>query len=116
MAIIQTAEWLVTSSVAQEAAFRIDLPGPDRGRWTLSYLPGVALTEAQAISGLVLAEMILLDTDFRTTGLDREIAELRAAEFGLTLTTVMALLAARATGGNPTAAALPAVTDLDGAH
>ncbi len=113
MAIVFTAKWLVASDVAHEAAYRIDVPGPFHGRWKLSYLPeNWSLTEEQAISGLVLAEMIILDTGFCTAGLDLELAELRAAELGLTLTGVMVLLAARASASAPTS---PELVHRDGA-
>ncbi|MFC6010165.1 hypothetical protein [Nocardia lasii] len=116
MTIVYKAPWQVTSDVAHEAAFRIDLPGPSRGSWTLSYLPSYwLLTEEQAVSGLVLAEMIVLDTDFRTAGLDLELAEIRAGELGLTVSTVMMLLAARASEySGPTMART--VSERDGAR
>ncbi|MFD3510867.1 hypothetical protein [Nocardia sp. NPDC058666] len=116
MAIVNNAEWFITSDVAHEAAYRFDLPGPSQRRWKLSYLPEYwSLTKEQAVSGLVLAEMIILDTDFATAGLDLELAEIMAAELGLTLTSVMMLLAARA----PTdslSVALGAAADQDGAR
>ncbi|GGK60809.1 hypothetical protein [Nocardia camponoti] len=95
MAIIELAPWYFASDVVHEAAFRIDLPGPDRGYWLLSYLPGFTFTAHQARIGLALAEMILLDTEFSTAGFDRDLAELQAEELGLTYTGVMLALAAR---------------------
>ncbi|MEV0250060.1 hypothetical protein AB0H76_25920 [Nocardia sp. NPDC050712] len=96
MAITAT-DWLITSDIALEAAFRIDLPEPDRGRWVLSYLPtSIRLNRDQALSGIVLAEMILLEQLYPAQPLDREVAHLRAAEVGITLLDAMALLALRA--------------------
>ncbi|MEV6390034.1 hypothetical protein [Nocardia xishanensis] len=97
MAITAT-EWLITSDVALEAAFRVDLPEPRRGGWVLSYLPTEwRLTREQALVGIVLAEMILQDQLHLTGELDIEVGELHAAQLGLTLTEVMSLLALRAT-------------------
>ncbi|MGV9820164.1 hypothetical protein [Nocardia xishanensis] len=94
---ITSSEWLMTSDVAQEVAFRVDLPETGRGRWVLSYLPTHRrLTRAQALTGLVLAEQVLLEQDSDTPPFDTEVAELHAAELGLTLHDVMCLLALRA--------------------
>ncbi|WP_435591477.1 hypothetical protein [Nocardia sp. bgisy118] len=94
---ITASEWLMTSDVAQEVAFRVDLPETGRGRWVLSYLPTHRrLTRAQALTGLALAEQVLLDQDSDTPPFDTEIATLHAAELGLTLYEVMCLLALRA--------------------
>ncbi|WP_405160353.1 hypothetical protein OG203_28515 [Nocardia sp. NBC_01499] len=95
MAITAT-DWLITSDVAHEAAFRVDLPENDRGKWVLSYLPtNRRLTRDQAMTGMVLAEMIVLDY-LHPVGLDQEVAHLHATELGLTLHDVMSLLAMRA--------------------
>lgn len=94
---ITTTEWLITSDVAHEAAFRIDLPEAGRGKWLLSYLPtDRRLTRAQALAGMVVAEMILMDQLDPSGRFDHEIAELHAAELGLTLHEIMCLLALRA--------------------
>ncbi|WP_378734372.1 hypothetical protein [Nocardia brasiliensis] len=99
MAITAT-DWLITSDVAQEAAFRIDLPEEDRGKWVLSYLPtSRRLTRDQALAGMALAEMIVLDQLY-PVGLDQEVAQLHAAELGLALHDVMSLLAMRAPAGS----------------
>lgn len=98
---ITTTEWLISSDVAHEAAFRIDLPEVGRGKWVLSYLPtDRRVTRAQALAGMVVAEMILMDQLDPTGRFDREIAELHAAELGLTLCEVMCLLALRARIGS----------------
>ncbi|WP_433659953.1 hypothetical protein ACQPW1_45705 [Nocardia sp. CA-128927] len=93
---IKATDWLITSDVAHEAAFRVDLPEEDRGKWVLSYLPtNRRLTKNQALTGMVLAEMILLD-HLHPAGLNQEIAQLHAIELGLTLHDIMSLLALRA--------------------
>ncbi|WP_330250718.1 hypothetical protein OG874_31555 [Nocardia sp. NBC_00565] len=98
---ITTTQWLITSDVAHEAAFRIDVPESGRGTWMLSYLPtDRRLTRAQALTGMVVAEMILMDQLDPTGRFDLEIAELHAAELGLTLHEVMCLLALRARIGS----------------
>ncbi|MEV0028529.1 hypothetical protein [Nocardia sp. NPDC050793] len=104
---ITASEWLITSDVAQEVAFRVDLPETGRGRWVLSYLPTHRrLTRAQALTGLVLAEQVLLEQD--SGPFDAEIAALHAAELGLTLHDVMCLLALRAGPQNLDRLASPA--------
>ncbi|MCP2320874.1 hypothetical protein APR12_006264 [Nocardia amikacinitolerans] len=98
MAITAT-EWLITSDVALEAAFRVDLPEPSRGSWVLSYLPtDRRLTREQALLGVALAEMILLDQPHSAAPFDLEVGRLHAAQLGLTLHDVMCLLALRADG------------------
>ncbi|WP_194816894.1 hypothetical protein [Nocardia sp. XZ_19_385] len=97
---ITEMEWLITSDVALEVAFRVDLPEPGRGGWVLSYLPtSLRFTREQALSGIVLAEMILLEQLSPAQPLDREVAQLRAAELGVTLLDVMCVLALRACTG-----------------
>lgn len=92
---ITIVDWLVTSDVACEAAFRVDLLEDGRGKWIVSYLPTHRrVTRDQAVTAVVLAETILtsrLDTD----ELARETAQLQAAELGLTLIEVICLLAVR---------------------
>ncbi|QIS06514.1 hypothetical protein F5X71_33195 [Nocardia brasiliensis] len=96
MSITATA-WLITSDVVHEAAFRIDLPEADRGTWVLSYLPTKRrLSRDQAMTGMALAEMIVLDGSPSGGPRATEIAELHAAELGMTLHDVMSLLALRA--------------------
>ncbi|TLF74338.1 hypothetical protein [Nocardia cyriacigeorgica] len=96
MAITAT-EWLIISDVALEAAFRVDVPEPHRGRWVLSYLPTHRrLTRDQALAGIVLAEMILMG-QHNPCHLDPDIARMYAAELDLTLVEVMTLLAVRGT-------------------
>lgn len=98
MAITAT-EWLITSDVALEAAFRVDVPEPSRGRWVLSYLPtDWRVTREQALVGVALAEMILLDQPHSGEYFDLEVGRLHAAQLGLTLHEVMCLLALRADG------------------
>ncbi|MBF6211291.1 hypothetical protein IU433_07030 [Nocardia puris] len=114
MAITAT-EWLITSDVALEAAFRIDLPEPHSGRWVLSYLPtAYRLTRAQALAGIVLAEMILLEQIRPSGEFDRHIAALHAAELGLTVQDVLCLLALRAPRDGDPAAPDPATTAVEG--
>ncbi|NNH74810.1 hypothetical protein HLB23_34015 [Nocardia uniformis] len=98
MAII-ASDWLITSDVAHEAAFRIDVPEPHRGKWVLSYLPtALRLTREQAIAGVVLAEMILIGLLRPDGEFDNEIASLHAGVLGLTITDAMCLLALRTSG------------------
>ncbi|WP_280384500.1 hypothetical protein [Nocardia wallacei] len=100
MGIIVT-DWLITSDVALEAAFRIDLPGPDRGQWVLSYLPAeYRFTRPQALAGMMLAEMIVLDPLAAEDDWDADVASMCAAELGLTLTQAQCLLALRALGAS----------------
>ncbi|MGW4531614.1 hypothetical protein ACWEOI_11745 [Nocardia sp. NPDC004340] len=92
-------EWLITSDVAHEVAFRVDVPEPGRGRWVLSYLPMTRrLTRAQALAGVRLAELILLGFSGPTGEFDADAASLHAALIGLGLTEAMCLLALRDTG------------------
>ncbi|MFF3222019.1 hypothetical protein ACFYV7_04410 [Nocardia suismassiliense] len=99
MAITATG-WLITSDVVHEAAFRIDLPEQDRGKWVLSYLPtNRRLSRNQAMAGMVLAEMIVLGQP-HPAGLDHEVAQLHATELDCTLHDVMSLLALRAPAGS----------------
>ncbi|MFC9435973.1 hypothetical protein [Nocardia sp. NPDC057030] len=93
---IRATDWLITSDVAHEAAFRVDLPERDRGTWILSYLPtNRRLSRNQAMAGMVLAEMIVLGGLY-PAGLNHEVAQLHAAELGSTLHEIMSLLALRA--------------------
>ncbi|MBL1075791.1 hypothetical protein JK358_15450 [Nocardia sp. 2] len=96
---INEFEWIITSDVAQEVAFRIDLPESARGRWVLSYLPtAMRLNKEQALAGLVLAEMILLGLLRAGGEFDSEMAALHADVLGVSVTDVMCLLALRMSG------------------
>lgn len=98
---IRATDWLITSDVAHEAAFRVDLPEQDRGSWILSYLPtNRRLSKNQAMAGMVLAEMIVLGGLY-PAGLNHEVAQLHAAELGSTLHDIMSLLALRAPAESP---------------
>ncbi|MFE5283387.1 hypothetical protein ACFRAQ_00260 [Nocardia sp. NPDC056611] len=100
MAVVEY-EWLITSDVAHEVAFRVDVPERGRGRWVLSYLPTTRrLTREQALAGVRLAELILLGFPGPTAEFDAEAATLHAALIGLGLTEAMCLLALRDTGGD----------------
>ncbi|MGV9665728.1 hypothetical protein ACWDUL_12310 [Nocardia niigatensis] len=91
--------WLITSDVAHEVAFRVDVPEENRGRWVLSYLPtSRRLTRDQAVAGVVLAEMILLGLLRPGGEFDGEVAALHAGMIGLTVTDAMCLLALRDNG------------------
>lgn len=92
---IAATDWLITSDVALEVAFRIDLPGPDRGWWVLSYLPAdLRFTRDQALAGVVLAEMVMFEFDDGEW--DDDLASIYAAELGLSLNDALCLLAVRA--------------------
>ncbi|WP_458689245.1 hypothetical protein [Nocardia tengchongensis] len=98
MAIIEL-EWLLTSDVAHEVAFRVDVPERNSGQWVLSYLPTTRrLTREQALAGLGLAELILIGLRSPGGEFDADIAALHAAVIGLTVTEAMCLLALRDTG------------------
>ncbi|WP_306363166.1 hypothetical protein [Nocardia sp. CC227C] len=99
---ITASDWLITSDVAHEVAFRVDVPEPQCGRWVLSYLPtSLRLTREQAIAGVVLAEMILMGLLRPGGEFDDEMAALHAGILGLTVTDAMCLLALRAGDGEP---------------
>ncbi|MFI6867948.1 hypothetical protein [Nocardia sp. NPDC050406] len=99
---ITASDWLITSDVAQEAAFRIDVPESHRGRWVLSYLPTYRrLTREQAVAGVVLAEMIMHELIGGNGEFDGETAALYAETLELTLTDVMCLLALRGARWEP---------------
>ncbi|MFC9998379.1 hypothetical protein [Nocardia sp. NPDC127526] len=97
---ITASNWLISSDVAQEVAFRVDVPEPRRGRWVLSYLPtSMRLTREQAMAGVVLAEMVIAGLLNPGGEFDGEMATLNAGILGVTLTDVMCLLALR--GNDP---------------
>ncbi|MVU83550.1 hypothetical protein GPX89_40725 [Nocardia sp. ET3-3] len=90
---------MITSDVAHEVAFRIDVPEEHRGRWVLSYLPTYRrLTREQAMAGVVLAEMILIGLLRPRGEFDEEVAALHAEMLGLSVTDAMCLLALRQSG------------------
>ncbi|MFF0492692.1 hypothetical protein ACWDSJ_24220 [Nocardia sp. NPDC003482] len=81
MALRITA-WLITSDVTPELAQY--LPSARGGHWALSWLPGVPLTRDQALSGMVLDEL-LSDPRLVANDVAFELAAFRAAEVGITL-------------------------------
>lgn len=96
MAIQVPSDWLITSDLVQEVAFRIDVPEPDRGGWMLSYLPTHRrLSRDQALVGVRLAELILAESGCPATESDLLLARLHAEELELELTDAMCLLALR---------------------
>jgi hypothetical protein len=99
---LHVSDWSITSDLTPEFAYF--LPTATSGHWALSWLPGVALTRAQAHSGMVLDE-ILSDPRLVHNALARELAALRAAELGLDLRDALLHLFARTLAGeNHTAA------------
>ncbi|WP_067665353.1 hypothetical protein [Nocardia miyunensis] len=95
---VHTAEWLISSDIVDEVAFRVDVPGRAQGRWIVSFLPPeFRLTEAQALTCLELAEMVLLALDSPVDSLELEFARIRATEVELSLEDLMWLLAVRST-------------------
>lgn len=97
--MVTDSNWMITSDVAHEVAFRIDVPEEHRGRWVLSYLPTYRrLSRDQAMAGVVLAEMILLGLLRPSGDFDEEVAALHAEMIGLTITDAMCLLALREAG------------------
>ncbi|MCC3327853.1 hypothetical protein [Nocardia abscessus] len=73
---------IITSDITPESA-RL-LPFSTGAAWELSWLPTVTLTREQAVSGMVLDEM-LSDPGTLTSDLARELAGIRAAELGISL-------------------------------
>lgn len=95
---VQPADWLISSDIVDEVAFRVDIPGDDQGKWIVSFLPTeFRLTEKQALTCMELAEMVLLALESPVDSLDLEFARIRATELGLSLEDLMWLLAARST-------------------
>jgi hypothetical protein len=83
--------WLITSDVTPESAQRLpSLPG----QWLLSWLPGELLTQEQALSGMIVDE-ILSDPAFVDDLGAVEMATLHAAELGITLDEAVIRLCAR---------------------
>lgn len=88
MALHSTAT-TVTSDVTPETA---RLVGP--GSWELDWLPGIPLSYDQAVSGMVLDEVL---SDPATVGDEMavELAAVRAADLGLDLRSVLLRLSVR---------------------
>ncbi|UGT63681.1 hypothetical protein [Nocardia asteroides] len=82
MALHSTAT-TITSTVSPEQA-RLD----EFGTWRLDWLPDIPLTRDQAVSGMVLDE-VLSDSAAVHDAMAVELAQLRAAELGLDLTQVL---------------------------
>ncbi|WP_063015109.1 hypothetical protein [Nocardia kruczakiae] len=88
---LHITDWLMTSDVTPESAQRLpSLPG----QWLLSWLPGELLTQEQALSGMILDE-ILSDPTFVDDLGAVEMATLHAAELGITLDEAVIRLCAR---------------------
>ncbi|WP_063048462.1 hypothetical protein [Nocardia arthritidis] len=85
---------IITSDITPEHA-RL-LPFSADAAWELSWLPAVALTREQAVSGMMLDEM-LSDPGTLTSDLALELAAIHAAELGLTLREVLIRLYLRIT-------------------
>ncbi|WP_039794134.1 hypothetical protein [Nocardia araoensis] len=85
---------IITSDITPETAKL--LPFSSDSAWELSWLPMVALTREQAVSGMVLDEM-LSDPGALTSDLALELAAIRAAELGITLREVLLRLYVRIT-------------------
>lgn len=103
--VTYTNDWLITSDIADEVAFRIDLPGPDRGRWVVSYMPlDRRYTREQAVASIALAEAILIAITgpHGTGGVDTERAGHHANTAQVSLEQAACLLALR--GIDPLAA------------
>ncbi|MBL1078215.1 hypothetical protein JK358_27785 [Nocardia sp. 2] len=83
--------WSIGSDVTPEIATCAATSGDF---WVLSWLPGRVLTYEQAVSGMVLDE-ILSDPEPVDGDTALELAEIRAAELGLTLAEVVVRLAVR---------------------
>ncbi|MGQ4618271.1 hypothetical protein [Nocardia sp. R7R-8] len=83
---------IITSDITPETA-RL-LPFTSGTAWELSWLPTVTLTREQAVSGMVLDEM-LSDPGTLTNDLALELAAIRAAELGRTLREVLLRLYVR---------------------
>ncbi|MCM6778089.1 hypothetical protein NDR87_31870 [Nocardia sp. CDC159] len=79
---LRISAWLITSDVTPE--FAQYLPTATGGYWSLSWLPEVALTRDQAISGMVLDET-LSDPRLVHNRVAYELSAFRAAELGISL-------------------------------
>ncbi|MEU6833119.1 hypothetical protein ABZ894_31125 [Nocardia beijingensis] len=83
---------IITSDITPETARLLS----SCAAWELSWLPTVALSREQAISGMVLDEM-LSDPGTLTSDLALELAAIRAADLGVTLRDVLLRLYVRIT-------------------
>jgi hypothetical protein len=83
---------IITSDITPESA-RL-LPFSTGTAWQLSWLPTVTLTREQAVSGMVLDEM-LSDPATLTSDLALELAAIHAAELGISLRDVLLRLYVR---------------------
>ncbi|MGK8521360.1 hypothetical protein ACRS6B_07280 [Nocardia asteroides] len=81
----------ITSDITPESARSLSFSGR---AWELSWLPTVVLTREQAVSGMVLDEM-LSDPGTLASDLALELAAIRAADLGFTLRDVLIRLYAR---------------------
>jgi hypothetical protein len=88
---IRLTSWSITSDVTPEFA---TCTTPSGDFWTLSWLPGRVLTTEQAISGMVLDE-ILSDPAPADPDMILEMAEIRAMDLGLPLSEVVVRLSMR---------------------
>ncbi|MEU2120317.1 hypothetical protein [Nocardia niwae] len=85
---------IITSDITPETA-RL-LPVSPGTAWELSWLPSVILTREQALSGMVLDEM-LSDPGTITSDLALELATMHASELGVSLRDVLIRLYVRIT-------------------
>ncbi|MBF6334995.1 hypothetical protein IU450_03750 [Nocardia abscessus] len=77
---------IITSDITPESARLLSFSSG--AAWELSWLPTVTLTREQAVSGMVLDEM-LSDPGTLTSDLALELAAIRAAELGISLRDVL---------------------------
>lgn len=85
---------IITSDITPETARLLTFSSG--AAWELSWLPTVALSREQAVSGMVLDEM-LSDPGTLTSDLALELAAIRAADLGVTLRDVLLRLYVRIT-------------------
>ncbi|MFI9508892.1 hypothetical protein [Nocardia sp. NPDC052566] len=83
---------LITSDITPETARHVHTAGG--GHWMLSWLPDVALTHEQAVSGMILDET-LSDPHLDDQVIAMEIAAFRAAGLGIDLAETLLRLYAR---------------------
>lgn len=88
---LQITDWSITSDVTPESAQRLpSLPG----QWLLSWLPGELLTQEQALSGMIVDD-ILSDPSLVDDLAAIEMAALHCAELGIGLDEAVVRLCAR---------------------
>ncbi|MEU1998990.1 hypothetical protein ABZ511_31540 [Nocardia gamkensis] len=85
---------IITSDISPEIARLVS--SSSGAAWELSWLPSVVLTRGQAVTGMVLDEM-LSDPGTLTSDLALELAAMHAAELGVTLREVLIRLYVRIT-------------------